>query len=334
MDKLVALVELEQRNFDWRNFPTFTGAGQDIRFRVEAGTVRRYVDLSFTEPWIFGHPLSFGFDLYNRTRLRSRSSGVGFEEERRGGGLRLGKEFTEHVQGGLSYQLYRTEISDVVADASADLKAEQGRNTISMLGPSVAFDTRDSRFDPSRGLFVFGSGDLAGGILGADADFYRLQAGLSHYLPQGDRWVFESGARMGIVDAYADSVEVPIFERFFGGGSGTVRGYAERRVGPRDPTSNDPIGGEAMAIGTLEEVVTLLEEERGRPILKGSVFLDVGDVWRRVTEFGESFKVGVGLGSRITTPIGPVRLDIGFPVNKVDGEKRKPRFHFNVSRGF
>jgi outer membrane protein insertion porin family len=335
VDRLVGLVELEQRNFDWRNFPTFTGAGQDLRFRVEVGTVRRFFDLSFTEPWMFGHPVSFGVDLYNRTRLRSRNLGLGFEEEQRGGGVRLGKEFTDTVSGGLSYQIYQTTISDVVEEASADLRAEQGRNTVSVVGTSMALDTRNNRFDPTRGYFIFTSADLAGGLVGADKDFYRLQAGAAHYWPHFDRFVFESRVRTGLVDAYGDADEVPIFERFFGGGSGTVRGFEERRVGPRDPSSNDPIGGEATVLMTAEEVMTIVKDERGKPILKGSVFLDVGDVWRRVGDYAESLKTGAGIGARVNTPIGPLRLDIGFPVSEPeDGEERRPRFHFNISRSF
>jgi outer membrane protein insertion porin family len=334
IDRLVGLIELEQRNFDVTNWPSFTGAGQDLRFKVEIGSVRRYFDLSFTEPWIFGHPVSFGVDAYNRTRLRSRDLGLGYEEERRGGGLRFGKEFADAVQTGLGYQVYQTRISDVVDEASADLKAEEGKNTVSVVSLSSSYDVRDNRFDPTRGLFAFASTDLAGGIFGADKDFYRLQGGASFYQPHFDRFVLESRVRMGVVEAYGDSADVPIFERFFGGGSGTIRGFRERRVGPRDPASNDPIGGEATFLGTLEEVMTIIKDERGKAIIKGSVFLDVGDVWRRVDEFAESFKSGTGVGARVNTPIGPLRLDLGFPISEIEEEGRKPRFHFNVSRSF
>jgi outer membrane protein insertion porin family len=333
IDRLVGLIELEQRNFDWRAFPTFTGAGQDLRLRMEFGTVRRYFDLSFTEPWIFGRPVSFGVDLYNRTRLESRDIGLGFEEQQRGAGLRLGREFIDGLEGHLSYQLYWTQISDVAAEASADLKAEEGKSTVSVIGTSLSWDSRDNRFDPARGAFLFSSADLAG--IGGDEDFLRLQGGVSQYVPHLDRYVLELRARAGIVDAYSDSAEVPIFERFFSGGAGTVRGFEERRVGPRDPASNDPIGGEAMMVASAEEVVTLYKDERGRPILKGAVFVDVGDVWRRVDEFAESFKAGTGVGARVNTPIGPLRLDLGFPISDPpEGEDREPRFHFNISRSF
>ncbi|MBI4341546.1 MAG: outer membrane protein assembly factor BamA [Candidatus Omnitrophica bacterium] len=334
VDRLVGLVELEQRNFDLLGYPHFTGAGQDIRFRVEVGTVRRYFDLSFTEPWIFGHPVSLGLDVYNRTRLRSRSLGLAFEEEQRGAGVRLGKEFFDRLVTTVGYQLFRTSITNVVDEASADLKAEQGRNTISELNISGAYDARNNRLDPTSGYYLFTSADLAGGPFGADRDFYRAQTGASLYVPHLRRFVFEGRVRAGIVKAFGDSERVPIFERFYGGGSGTIRGFEERRVGPRDPSSNDPIGGEATMVGTMEEVMTIVKNEQGKPIIKGAVFFDVGDVWRKVQDFGETFKAGTGVGARVNTPIGPVRLDLGFPLSDVAGEKQRPRFHFNISRSF
>jgi outer membrane protein assembly factor BamA len=147
-------------------------------------------------------------------------------------------------------------------------------------------------------------------------------------------FVFESRLRAGIVNEYDNTSDVPIFERFFAGGSNTVRGFRERRVGPIDPSTNDPIGGEAMLVGTLEEVLTIIKDERGRSILRGSAFLDIGNVWRRISDFGESYKSGAGVGVRVNTPIGPVRLDIGVPLSGLGDEKRSARMHFNVSRSF
>ena len=336
VDRLVGLVELEQRNFDLANFPTFVGAGQDLRLRAEVGTVRRFFDLSFTEPWIFGHPLSLGVDVFNRTRLRSRNLGLAFEEAQRGGGIRLGKEFSDEVRLDVGYQLFRTEISNVASDASADLKAEEGRSNVSEGSVTLTWDTRDNRFDPTHGFTVFSSVDLAGGLLAGDKDFYRLQGGGSAYVSHlNDRLVFESRLRTGIVRGYSSNKSVPIFERFFAGGANTIRGFRERRVGPSDPVSNDPVGGEAVLIGTLEEVMTLFKDEHGKPILKGSLFWDVGNVWRKVGDFGQSLKSGTGVGMRVNTPIGPVRVDVGYPITRPgDQKKRTPRLHFNISRSF
>jgi outer membrane protein insertion porin family len=334
VDKVLGLIELEQRNFDLFNWPNFTGAGQDMRLGTSIGSIRRNFDLSFTEPWMLGFPVSFGVDGFSHTRLQSRSSGWGYEEQSRGAGLRLGKELTEQLRTNWNYTFYRTDISDVADDASADLKAEEGHSNISETGLALTWDGRDNRFDPTKGIYAFISGDLAGGFLGGDKDFYRLQTGASGYLPHLERFVLEGRVRTGVVKGYGDSNEVPIFERFFAGGANTIRGFRERRVGPIDLSSNDPIGGEALFVGTVEEVCTLVKDERGNPLIRGSVFYDVGNVWRRTSEFASDFQSGVGVGARVTTPIGPIRVDIGFPMTDLRDEKRKPRFHFNVSRNF
>jgi outer membrane translocation and assembly module TamA len=60
----------------------------------------------------------------------------------------------------------------------------------------------------------------------------------------------------------------------------------------------------------------------------------VGNVWETVGDYAEEFESGFGIGARVKTPLGPMRLDLGFPLTKVKDEKQKPRFHFNISRGF
>ena len=80
--------------------------------------------------------------------------------------------------------------------------------------------------------------------------------------------------------------------------------------------------------------MTVVKDERGKPILKAAAFLDSGDVWRHVSDYASSLETGVGVGLRVTTPIGPVRVDMGFPMTQLGDEKRRPRFHFNVTRSF
>ena len=329
VDRLIGFVQIEQRNFDISNWRTFTGAGQDAKFRFEIGSVRRNFDLSFTEPWFLGRPFSFGFDLFNRTTLRNSTLGYGYDLARRGGNLRFGKEFTDTFSGGTYYRLERVKVSNVPTEASSDLRQELGAKIISAVGGSLTYDTRDSRFEPTRGTVLLFNTEVAAAALASDRNFARLYGSAdwfkSHWRKQ---LLFEARLGAGIVDSFRQK-DVPIFERYFAGGANTIRGYSERKVGPRDPQSNDPIGGEAILVGTLEETFPIVA-----PVIRGAVFFDVGNVWRRVDNFGSSYKAGAGAGVRVKTPIGPVRLDLGFPLNQIAGEKRKPRLHFNVSRGF
>jgi outer membrane protein insertion porin family len=122
---------------------------------------------------------------------------------------------------------------------------------------------------------------------------------------------------------------VPIYERFFAGGADSVRGYKERALGPKDPATNDPLGGEAMIVASAEYTFPVVE------FLKGAVFFDVGNVWEKEGDFGQGdYKYSTGAGIRVKTPVGPVKLDYGYPLKIDPGEKKKGRFHFSLSRAF
>ena len=82
IDSVIGFVQIRQKNFDWQNWKNFTGAGQDFAMRFEGGSVRTNAELSFTEPWVFGHPYSFGFDVYRKEYNRSGTSGYFFDQRR------------------------------------------------------------------------------------------------------------------------------------------------------------------------------------------------------------------------------------------------------------
>ena len=337
IDEVVGFVEVQQKNFDFTNWPTFTGGGQNLQLRAETGSTRNNMRLSFTEPWLFDYPISAGFDVYRTERERERDVGYAYDEKRKGVNLRLGKQFTEFVSGGVSYRLEDIEIGNFEEPVSNDLRAEEGDNRVSSVGLSLSYDKRDNSLSPSRGFFVRGGVDVAGGALGGDKDFARLSANMSYYIPLKYRSVLEFRMRSGIIDAYGeydDSIGhqrvVPIFERFFVGGSRTIRGYNERKVGPLDPVTGDPVGGESMLVGNIEYTIPVIE------FIKLAAFFDIGNVWAKREDLGAGgYKSGAGMGLRVKTPIGPINLDYGYPLNSEDGEtERSGKITFSVSRGF
>jgi outer membrane protein insertion porin family len=331
VDKFVGFGEIEQKNFDWKNFPYFTGDGQDLKLRVSAGSLTQGLDLSFTEPWIFDYPVSFGFDLYKRSRERESDVGYGYDEDVTGGDLRLGKEISEYLRGDLTYRYDQIKITNISEDATQDLMDEEGQNDISSIEFGLNYDTRDNVFNPTKGNVMGGSIQFAGGPFGGDKDFWKSNARVSHYFGLFNSSVLELRGRLGIADTYSDTNKIPIYERFFTGGAYSIRGYHERSIGPIDPVSKDPLGGQSMLIGNIEYTYPLIN------ILKLAAFYDIGNVWAKASDLGSSgLKSGTGLGFRLKTPIGPVMLDYGIPLNKEPGEDKKGngRFHFSMSHGF
>ena len=331
VDEFIGFVQVTQRNFDILNFPYFTGDGQNLVIRAELGMVRNDYEISWTEPWILDYPLSFGFDAYHRTHLRTTDVGYGYEEIRAGGDVRFGKEFLEYYRADLMYKLENVEIRDVSDEATQDEKDEEGKNWISSLMLGVQFDNRDNRFSPTKGFLTSASVENAGGFLMGDKDFVKGFWLTSFYYSPIDKLVLELKARAGLADSYADTDKVPIYERFFAGGANTIRGYKERKVGPRDPSSSDPIGGEATLIGNAELTFPIYEK-----VIKAAVFYDVGNVWSEMEDFatGGGYKHGAGVGIRVKTPIGPVKLDWGYPLSTNHDEKKEGQFYFSMSHGF
>ena len=332
VDKLIGFVEVEQKNFDMLNFPTFTGDGQDLKVRGEFGSTRKDYLLSWTEPWIFDKPLSFGFDLYASEQDKSGSTGYAYDEKRNGADIRFGKEFNEVLRGDLTYRIETVDISNLDSDVSQALMDEEGKNTISSVIFQLTNDTTDNKFNPVKGSILLGSIEIAGGPLGGDKDFAKFFNSMSHYSALGP-FVLELKLRDGVVSTYGKSGAVPIYERFFAGGTYTIRGYKERDVGPKD-VSGDPVGGGAFAVANAELTFPIVES------LKGAFFVDAGNVWHSPDSRPKGgvapggIRVGIGTGVRIKTPIGPVKLDYGFPVNPSDDQPRTGRINFSMSRGF
>lgn len=330
IDEFVGFVELRQRNFDYQNWQTFTGAGQDLSIAASFGTLTEAYELSFTNPYVFDSPYSFGFDVYRRQHKREEDVGYGYDSDTRGGALRVGREFSDTVKAGITYRLETVEISDVVADATQELKDEVGENDLSSLELNFSWDTRDNVFNPTQGQHLSNTFQMTGGALGGDKDFFKLYSRYSIFFPLINRSVLELRARAGWADPFSGTPKVPIYERFFAGGSNTIRGYHERKIGPIDSVTEDPIGGESLFIGNVEYTYPLTD------FLKTAVFFDTGNVWAKNSDFlSGNLKSSVGLGLRVKTPLGPISLDYGWPLDIEPGEEGKEgRFHFSISRGF
>lgn len=342
VDQFVGFVEVEQKNFDWKNWPYFTGAGQDLKVRASIGNLSNGFDLSFTEPWLFNYPVSFGFDLYRRTHDRDTDTGYGYDEKVTGGDIRLGRELSEYLKGNIMYRLDEVDLSNPSDTTDPDLMDEMGTNLISSISPSLTYDSRDNVFDTRKGNLVTASFDFAGGPLGGDKNYTKFFARASHYFPMPRNAVLEVRGRLGLAEPYGDTDKIPIYERFFAGGAYTIRGYEERKVGPVSTGGDhDPLGGASMAIGNIEYTYPLFS------FLKVAAFYDIGNVWEKVgdifsnkdangVENSGGLKSSVGLGLRIRTPIGPIMLDYGIPFDKEPGEdsKKSGQFHFSATNSF
>lgn len=338
-DDFIGFVEIGQGNFDLFNPPFFMGAGQKMRIRAEIGTKRSNYELSFTEPWLFGIPLSFGGDLYRRNRYWSD-----YSEKRTGGALRLRKMITGFTQAGLTYRLENIDIYDVSTTSDWSIQSEEGKNWVSSVTPSITRDTRDSFLVPSRGMRATLACQVAGGFLGGDRDFIKTTFDSSYYVSIFPGHILGFRFRAGTAQAYGDTDIVPVYERFFLGGANTIRGFRFREVGPQgiDPETGqpnrEPVGGDSMMMASAEYTFPIIN------MVRGAIFYDVGNVWAEkdwerderifTGDWFKGLNSGAGIGLRLYLPIGPIKLDYGWPLVYEDWNKTSGRFHFNIGYAF
>lgn len=333
VDSVVGFIELTQGNFDIFKPPTFTGGGQKFRLRTQVGTQRQDYQMSFIEPWFTGRKLALGVDLYHRN-LQFVSDL--YDERRTGAKVSLTRALgSEFLIGSVSYTLENVGIKNVATTAPALIAQEAGDRLVSKVGFSLAYDTRNSGFDPDNRGFLPDEGqrteilaDYAGGPLGGDTDIYRLEMRSSWYFKGfGNKHVFEVHGKGGVVDSHGGN-RVPLFDRWFLGGLYSLRGYQYRQVGPR--VGGEPLGGSTYWFGSAEYSIPVMER------LRLAAFYDIGMVYQDAYSFDtKNFQTGmyndnVGIGMRIQLPIGPLRLDYGYPLSSDPFNGGTGRFQFGV----
>src|SRR6266404_838847 len=323
VDKLVGFAELTQGNFDLFNWPSFTGEGQKFRLRVQYGTQRKDFILTITEPYFLDRRLALtGQAFYTEANYLSAD----YDQRNYGFMLELRKPINAYMYGTLGYTLQNVEIFNVASSAPEFILTQSGTFTESKMFSSVVLDTRDNPLLSRRGQRITFSPSIAGGFLGGDTQIYALDLEGSQYFHLPKDTILLLNGEIATVSQWGSGNEVPIFERLFLGGSNNLRGFPFREVGPQQ--NGEPIGGQSMARATLEWTFPIIEKARG------AIFYDTGFVNTSEWSFGFNHMASdVGVGLRLDLPIGPLRLDYGYPVMR-DGYNGGGHFNFNVGYQF
>lgn len=325
VDNLVGFAELAHGNFDIRRWPP-VGDGQKMKLRVQAGTERQDLELSFTEPWFLDRRLALGTDLYYRDADYYSSD---YQLQTLGGRLSLSRPLSPFVRGTLSYSLEQFDVYDVTTNASSQIQQEEGVRTKSAVGLSISRDTRDQFFIPTRGNLSAASAELAGGPFGADTDIYSLELRSSQFWPLWNGHVLNLKGTLRTVERYDDTGRVPIFDRLFLGGPNTIRGFKYRQVGEQDE-NGEAVGGRSSWYATLEYTVPLWSK------IRAAAFYDAGAVSPEAFDFTSAeVSSSVGVGARFDLPMFPLRLDYAWPVETDRfNEGEGGRWNFLLGYGF
>src|SRR5213080_3328090 len=323
IDKLVGFAELTQGNFDLFNWPSFTGGGEKFRLRLQYGTERKDFLLTITEPYFLDRRLALtGQAFYNEANYLSAD----YDQRNYGFSLDLRKPINAYMYGTLGYTLQNVEIFNVASSSPEFILTQSGTFTESKMFSSVVLDTRDNPLLSRRGQRITFSPSIAGGFLGGDTQIYAFDLEGSQYFHLPKDTILLINGEVATVSQWGSGTEVPIFERLYLGGSNNLRGFPFREVGPQQ--NGEPIGGQSMARATIEWTFPIIEKARG------AVFYYTGFDNTSAWSFGFNHMASdIGVGIRLDLPIGPLRLDYGYPVMR-DGYNGGGHFNFNVGYQF
>lgn len=306
---------------------------------VGAGVKERQLELTYSEPWLFGTPLRgqlSGYVRYNREAT--------LEEDIVGVALRTRRDIGRWsaVVGSIENKWIQT----------TDTTVARSHYQTRFFSLALSEDRRDFPLDPSTGRLNLLLAEYAGGFLGGSASFMRWTGShaayhpLVHGITAGYRvragYIHPVGEGVAVTPSGRTLLRVPFDERFRAGGGTTVRGHAEKSLGPYE--GGQSLGGLALLVANAEVRFPIVWQ------FSGAVFLDAGNVWedyRQITatrwsrglhshEFSElDVNYSIGAGLRLRTPVGPVRLDYGSNLNRAlrPGSSRA-EWHFSLGQAF
>lgn len=325
IDSLIGFAEISQGNFDITNWRNFTGAGQKMRLRGVFGLERQDAQVSFVEPWFLNRQLALGLDAYYR---EAQYLSDVYDLETLGGAVSLRTAIGEFSSLKFEYRAENIQMTGLDKDATAEFvrsAAEDGLQ--SQLKTTYSYDRRDSATLTRKGFRFDASAFVMGSFLGGEQDNYGLSAELWQYFNLPGDGIFLINAEAATIDTWGDSDFIPVYNRLYLGGANTLRGFKYRDVGPKD-IKGEPVGGSSLYRFTFEYTFPIISRVRG------AVFYDGGAVSSDSFDFGGDFNSDAGVGLRLDLPIGPIRVDVGFPLQTDDFNDGGARFNFNVGWQF
>jgi outer membrane protein insertion porin family len=268
------------------------GLGRVFSAKVDYTSRGPLGEISYENPWFLESDIDFSATIGALSKALP-----GYTIEDYYARLRFIKTFRKGIQTTAFLEAKEADVTTIVI-VPQDLVGPTNYQLLT-LGLSQTLDFRDSPTNPHRGWIVDGSASFSQSFNGS-ASFARFTGRYSTYFSFG-KTLLALGARLGYIDAVNGTSDVPIDERFFNGGSTTVRSFYETDLSPKD-TDNHPIGGLARSVFNIEYDVPIYGD------LIGAAFIDAGGTGD--TPF-DNFASGIGGGLRYNLPIGPVRVDYG-----------------------
>lgn len=316
------------------------GSGKSMSVGLNTSKSGRTLSLSFTDPYYTVDGVSLGYDVYHRTYDPSDTSLVAqYKTVSTGLGLRVGYPIGEDDTINFGLGVDRTETT-TYEDSPDQYKrfcrdfgcGDDGIGTVSVNSlvatAGWARDTRDSFLYPRSGSYQRVFGEVA--VPPGELRYVKLNYQYQHWFPIGRTQAFMVNADVGWAHGYGDK-PLPFYKNFYVGGIGSVRGYEQSSIGPRE--DDDALGGTRKVVANAEYFFPLPGSGSDRSF-RVSLFLDGGYTWGKddKVKLGD-MRYSTGLAVSWSSPVGPLKFSLGHPINRKAGDETQ-RFQFQMGTVF
>ena len=300
----------------------FLGGARRLKLHLKhSGLEPYFADLQIIQPAFLMPRLTLTANPFLR-----RQTEPGFTVNRFGGNLAASYELFRYTNTYVTYSFERVSLdtASVTRTEAAEASFDNLYNK-SSISLGISRDNAAPLFFPEKGFFTSLTLQYSGLGLRSKYHYLRSMAEIRHFQRLGPGWVLASRLKAGAIESFDREEFIPLEDRFYSGGSNSVRGWPRSRLGPRDP-EGIPTGGNSLLEVSGELRYPILG------IVSGVLFGDAGNVWMNsYTYRPAALRYSLGLGLRINTPIGPLRLDAAQPV--ADPNKTV-QVHISVGQAF
>lgn len=235
--------------------------------------------------------------------------------------------FTPEFSGSLGWRIEYLKFNSLDPRTIAAIGGVRRDGILSGPAMYLLYKSTDDPLNPHSGAIITLDANISDRVFGADYRYWRSVGQIKHYdlLPFG--FIFAKRLELGFENTLATIRDIPLSERFYSGGEGSVRGYGLRRIGPLS-AANEPLGGLTLVEGSLELRHSLFWK------LNGALFFDCGQVSEHPYDVPvDALQCGYGPAVSVATPAGPMRLDLGFPTRTPRGDNSW-QVYFSIGQYF
>ncbi|MBS0303499.1 MAG: outer membrane protein assembly factor BamA, partial [Proteobacteria bacterium] len=307
------------------------GSGNRLDLQLNTGKYNRTVVVSATDPYFTVNGVSRTVDVYYKTQKPYQDQGGNYTLVTMGAGLKFGLPVTELDTVYLGLNAERTRIKPGTNIPAAYLAYAERFGYTSAAFPFTlgwSRDSRDSALAPTSGRYQRLMGEL--GLFG-DARYAKADYQYQQYVPLSKSYTLAFNGEAGWGKGLGGR-PFPVFKNFYSGGLGSVRGYDQNTLGPRDVTGAFTGGTRKFTVNT--ELLTPFPGAGNDRTLRLFGFVDAGALYgdgEKISADGLRYSTGIGLSW--ISPLGPLRFALAFPLRKRPGD-RIQRFQFQIGTSF